>query len=170
MTGGNSFAVNAFRHVSGSFVMALAAGLSQSRIVQGRFRGTGRQDGVSVVAIAAGSRVLFAASQRQAMNACTVTFRLLLVALSAVWRLRRQVVIRVPGRDVAVTTCTGVGLMNRGGELARIDEHRNPLPRRVGPIERLVGVTFHAGAVLDLLSRHRSARAANEKHTQSQNL
>ena len=129
MTSGNRFAVNAFRHVSGGFVMAVAAGLRESRKVQRRFRGTGRQDSVSVVAVAAGSRVPFAPSQRQSMNACTVTLRLLLVALGAVWRLGRQVVVGVLGRDVAMTTGTSVGLMNRGGELVRIDEHQDPLPR-----------------------------------------
>ena len=58
IAGGDGLAVHAFAYVLGDFVMAIAAGFGESRKMQWRFGRTGRQDGVSVVAITAGRRVL----------------------------------------------------------------------------------------------------------------
>ena len=95
MPGGNGFAMNAFGHLLGGVVVTIAASLGQTREVQRRFRGTGWQDSVPIVAIAARGSVLLAAGQGQSMNAGAVTFGLLLMAPGAVWGLGRQIIVRV---------------------------------------------------------------------------
>ena len=156
VAGGHGLAVHAFFHVLGRLVVARAARLGQPGEMQRRRRRRGRQDGVPVVAVAAGRGVLPPLRQGQTVDAGAVALGLLLVALLAVGRLRRDVVVRVLGRDVRVAACAGVGLVDGGRELGHIDEQGDLFAGGVGLGQRLVRVAVQAGAVLDRFGGGRS--------------
>ena len=149
VTSRHGLAVHALFHVFGLLFVTPPARLRQPGKIQRRGRRRGRQDGVAVVTVLARRGIQPPLRPRQTVDAGAVALGLLLVALLAIGRLRRDVVIRVLRGDVGVAACAGVGLMDRSGELGHIHKERDLFAGGVGLGERLIPVALQAGAVLD---------------------
>ena len=149
--GGDGFAMKAFLDIFGRLFMASAASLGQPGEVQRRGGRVGREDGVAIVAVAAGGGAFLPCGRREAMSTGAVVFGLPGVATGASGGLRRDIVIRMLGGDVGVTIGAGVGLMDGSGDFGLIDEQRDFFAGGIGLSERLVCVALEAGTVLDRL-------------------
>ena len=122
---------------------------------------------MSIVAIAASGRIFLAAGDGQAMDTGAVGLGLSLVAMGAIWRPGSDIIVRVFGGNVAVTTGASVGFVNGGGKFGLVDEKRNPLPCGVGLIEGFIGMAFETGAVFDFLREEVGLQPAVEKEHRS---
>src|SRR5262245_55332058 len=72
------------------------------------------------------------------------------MTLPAIHWLGRDVIVRVFGSDIGMTTCAGVSLMRRAFKFCDIDEEGNLLSGTICLGERLVGMTIETGTVFDL--------------------
>ena len=152
VAGGDGFAMNACLDIFGRLVMASSASLGKPGEVQRRGGRVGREDGVAVVAVAAGGGAFLPGGRREAMNTGAVAFGLLGVALGASGGLRRDIVVRMLGSNVRVAIHAGVGLVDCGLEPGFIDEQRDFFASGVGLGEGFIGMAIEAGAVGILFS------------------
>ena len=104
---------------------------------------------MAAVAMAAARRGRLPLGQGQSMHTGAIAFGLLRVAALTINRQSRDIVVRVLCREVRVATDTEVGFVDRSPELGQIDEQGHLFAGGVGRGERLVPMTFEAGAVLD---------------------
>ena len=125
MTGGYRFAMNAFGDVFRCVRMATTARLGELRPVQRRIRRGWRQNGMAVMAIAAGGRGSLALGNRQPVDARAITLRLLFVTARAIDGLCGNIVVRMLHGYVRVATGAGVRFVNGGRELRDIHKKRD---------------------------------------------
>ena len=118
--GGQRLAVNTFDDIAGLLFVALAAGFGQVGKMErrsGRGRGQDAVGAVAIDALRSGMRaVADVLDAGIAVDARSVRERLFLMAARAVDRLRRNVVVRMFGRQIAVATGAGSLLMRRTGD------------------------------------------------------
>src|ERR1017187_10425730 len=103
-----------------------------------------------VVTVTTGRGILAPFRQGQTVHAGAIVLGLGYVALLAIGRLGRDVVVGMLRRDVGVAARTGIGLVDRGRKLGHIDEQRDLFAGGISLGERFVRVAVKAGAVLDL--------------------
>src|ERR1039458_9130345 len=113
VAGGHGLAMHAGFHVFGRLVGTPAARLGQTGEVQRRSRRGGRHNGVPVVAVTTGRGILTPLRQGQTVHAAAIVLGLGYVALLAIGRLGRDVVIGVLGGDIGVAARAGIGLVDR---------------------------------------------------------
>ena len=105
-----------------------------------------------IMAITTIGRVQLAIRQSYAVHAQAVAFGLFLVADPAIDRLGRQVIVRMLERNITVATRAAVRAVDRCRKLRQVHKAGNLFPCGIGSSQRLFRMTFHASAVLDLLS------------------
>jgi hypothetical protein len=88
-----------------------------------------------------------------AVDACSVRERFFLMAARAVDRLRRNVIVRMFGRQIAMATGAGSLSMRRTGEDRGIRKQRADHSGRVGGCQRFIVMTLQTIAVFDFGSR-----------------
>ena len=103
-----------------------------------------------------------------AMHAHRVFFDGPLVAFDATGRLHRHIVVRMLGSDVRVAIRAGIGLVDGGLKSGLIDEQGDFLAGGVGLGERLVRMTFQAGAVGALVRGPGWQRSGHAPHQENQ--
>ena len=84
-----------------------------------------------------------------AVNAVDVLLVLRLVALAAIDRLCRQIVIGMFYRKVGMATGAGIGFVDGGAELGFVNKKPEGLAGGIGLEESLVGVAFEARTIWD---------------------
>jgi len=58
-----------------------------------------------------------------------------------------DVVVRMPGSQVGMAACAGVGFVDRTGNFGKIHKQGDGLSRGVGPEESLIGMAIEAEAI-----------------------
>ncbi len=114
-----------------------------------RFRRSGGQHGMAIMAIAAGSRIRAPRLECEAMYARGVALGLRGMASGAASRFESQIVVRMLRGNIRVTTDTVVGPMHRSGEFRQINKQRYLFAGSIGCGEGFVSMAIHAGAVAD---------------------
>ena len=84
------------------------------------------------------------------MNARGVLPRLRIVALSAIHRPGRNVIVWMLHRDVRMTTGARVRFVHRGHETLLVDEKGDCLSGGVGLVKGVIRMAIETGAVFDL--------------------
>src|SRR5206468_593543 len=110
------------------------------------------------VAVNAARRARGTELMAYAVNAGRVFFGLQFVASGAIDRFGRDIVIRMLGGQIRMTTGAAIGLMDGRTEFGFVYEQPNCLVSSVGFEERFIGVTVEAGAVLDWLGKDAQSR------------
>ena len=86
------------------------------------------------------------------MDAQTITFRFLFVALGAIDRLGGDIVVGMFGGDVGMATGAGIGAVNRGHQFGHINVQGYFSSGGVGRRQSFVGMAIEAGTVFDFCS------------------
>jgi hypothetical protein len=104
------------------------------------------------------------------VNAGSITFGPLLMAVGAGCGLCRLVVVGMVLRDINVATRAGVRLVDRGSKFFDINKERDNSARCIGLGEILIGMAVHAGTVFDGLGGgQRQRNNGKAKETKSTN-
>jgi len=147
IAGGNGPAMDAGGPIGGFPGMAAPAGLGLRGPIHGGRRRVAGEDVVGVVAILAGSGVLMAGAECEAVNAGVVKVRLAGMADGAVDGLEGDVVVRMAGGGVGMATDAGIGVMNGRGEMGLVNKEGNDFAGGVGFGEGVIAVAVEAVAV-----------------------
>lgn len=110
---------------------------------------------MAIMAVLADGRVEPTLSAGQSMHAGAITLRLAAVAFGTVHRFGRDIIIRMAGGNVRMTTGASVGSMTGSRQFGGIDKEGNDFSGGVGGGQRFVGMTIEASAVFDFVGRGR---------------